>query len=141
MAVKRKKRAKRAAKKRTTIKVTTRPRLTKTKRKPSTNGADGRNSDGQFAKGNRLSVGNKSHTNEKAIALKEAYINAITEDDIKKIVTEQISKAKKGNTIAAKEIFDRLWGRAKQEVELGENATNTLVDIVARMCGHGTGTD
>ena len=116
--------------------------MSKTKeKKPSTHGTIGnkvgKNSRGQFIKGNKCSVGNKSHTNEKAKALKNALIEAVTEKDIQIISKKLMAKAKQGDVAAAKELFDRLWGRAKQEVDLGENATNTLVDIVARMCGNG----
>lgn len=115
------------------------------KKKPSTHGAVGskmgRNNQGQFVNGNRCSVGNTSHTNEKAKALKNALLEAITEEDIKKISDKLKEKAKTGDVPAAKELFDRIWGRAKQEVDLGENTANTLVDIVARMCGNGGSTD
>lgn len=132
---KKKKAKKRAAKKHKPDKVKTRPR------QPSNNGADGHNRKGQFAKGNKCSVGNLSHTNETARALKKAFLEAITEKDVKAICKALAKKAKKGDTPAAKELFDRLWGRAKQEVDIGENATNTLADIVARMCGNASSTE
>lgn len=109
----------------------------KTKSKPRTIGADGRTNEGKFTKGNQCSVGNKSRTDEKAKALKQALLEVINEEDIKEIFKGLAKKAKAGDVAAAKEIFDRLWGRAKQEVDFGENTANTLVDIVARMCGNG----
>lgn len=79
-----------------------------------------RNGAGQFKKDNKAATGRKDKpADQKAKKLKEAYINAVTEKDIKYIVKAQIKKAKKGDTMAAKEVFDRLWGRAKQEVEIG----------------------
>lgn len=103
----------------------------KSKRKPRANGTDGRNIKGQFEKGNSLSVGNKSHTNEKAKALKKALLEAITEKDIKKIGKKLVSKAKGGDVPATKELFDRLWGRAIQEVDIGEKTVNSIADIMA----------
>lgn len=111
------------------------------KRKPRAHGADGRKIDGKFDKGNQCSVGNKSHTNEKAKALKKALLEVITEKDIKAIGKKMVSQAKAGDNYARKELFDRLWGRAIQEVDIGENTANTLVDIIARMCGHASSTD
>ena len=89
------------------------------KKNPRANGSDGRNSSGQFTEGHTHSVGNKSHTNEKAKALKNALLDAITEEDIKDIGKGLVKKAKAGDTAAAKEIFDRLWGKAQQDVNLG----------------------
>lgn len=106
----------------------------KSKRKPRAVGTDGRSKNGKFVKGNQCSVGNKSHTNEKAKALKKALFDAITEADIKKIGKKLISKAKAGDIHATKELFDRIWGRALQEVDLGEETRKTMFDILA-VCG------
>lgn len=91
----------------------------KLKSKPSELGKDGRNSKGQFAKENILSVGNKgggisSHSKE----LRKAFIEAFTLNDIKKIAKSLKKKAKAGDVASIKEVFDRLWGRAKQEHEI-----------------------
>lgn len=103
----------------------------RSKRKPRADGSVGRKSNGQFAKGHTYSVGNKSHTNEKAKELKAALFSAVTEKDIKAICKKMLSQAKNGDTHARKELFDRLWGRAIQEVDLGENTVKTLADIMA----------
>lgn len=86
-------------------------------KKPKPNGRNGK---GQFVKDNKIAVGRQDKpADQKAKKLKEAYVNAITEEDIKEIVEGQVKKAKGGDTTAAKEVFDRLWGRAKQEIEVG----------------------
>ncbi len=105
------------------------------KRKPSSVGnKTGRTSEGKFGKGNRCSVGNKGNTSEKAKALKTILLKAVTEKDIKAIAKKLVENAKKGDIHATKELFDRLWGRAIQEVDLGDNATKTIFDILA-VCG------
>ena len=107
----------------------------KTKAKPRSNGKDGRNSNGQFKEGNILSRGNSGGGNkEKAKELKRALIDAVTEKDIIAILKKMLSQAKKGDAAARKELFDRLWGRAIQEVDLGEETRRTIFDILA-VCG------
>ena len=101
------------------------------KEKPSSNGQHGRNLNGQFAKGNQLGKGNLGNTNLYARELKVALLSGVTEKDIKLIVKKMIKQAKAGDSNARKELFDRLWGRAIQEVDIGENAVKTITDILA----------
>lgn len=105
---------------------------TKTKkRKPRAHGTDGRSEEGKFTKGNQCALNNKSHTNEKAKALKEALLDSVTEKDIKAIVKKMKAQAKAGDHNARKELFDRLWGRAPQAVEVsGEGGGPIPVSIV-----------
>lgn len=108
---------------------------TKKKSKPRPHGKDGRNNNGQFKKGNTLSRGNSGGGNkEKAKELKRAFIEAVSEKDIKAILKQLIIEAKSGEVPAIKELFDRLWGRAPQEVDFGERTAKTLLDILA-VCG------
>lgn len=126
-----------AKKKKTKAKIKTKKKAKK--RKPSSVGSkSGRNSNGKFVKGNRNSVGNKGNTNEKAKALKTILLKTITEKDIKAIVKKMVEQSKLGDDRARKELFDRLWGRAIQEVDLGENTAKTIFDILA-VCGLGNG--
>ena len=107
----------------------------KAKRKPSSNGANaGRDNKGRFGKGNNIGKGNRGNTNEKAKALKAILLKTITEEDIREIAKKLAKKAKNGDVQATKELFDRLWGRAIQEVDLGENTAKTIFDILA-VCG------
>ena len=95
----------------------------------SNNGLVGRNPNGQFAKGNKLSRGNKSHWNEKAQQLKRALTDAITEKDIKDIAKGLIKKAKNGDAQAAREIFNRIWGRATQQLEIEKVVESREISI------------
>ena len=107
----------------------------KKKHKPLPNGQSDRDSKGQFVRGNKASKGIVKKSDKKSRTLKNALIEAVTEKDIKAIAKKLISKAKKGEVIAIRELFDRLWGRAKQEVEIGDKTFDSLVDIAARMAG------
>lgn len=105
------------------------------KHKPrSVGNKTGKNSLGQFVKGNKCSVGNKGNTSERAKTLKRVLLEVVTEKDIEVIVKKMIAQAKKGERDARKELFDRLWGRAIQEVDLGEETRKTMFDILA-VCG------
>ena len=50
--------------------------------------------------------------------LRAALVNAVTPDDIKAIAEGLIDEARDGNVAAAHELFDRLFGKAKQALEV-----------------------
>lgn len=51
----------------------------------------------------------------------------LTENEVKPIAEALIQKAKKGDVAAAKELFDRAWGRAVQATEIsGPHGTPIL---------------
>lgn len=88
---------------------------------------------GRFVRGNNAAVGRADKPiDQKAKRLKEAYINAITEKDIKAIVAGQVKKAKEGDTAAAKEVFDRLWGRAKQEIDVEHSGSISFTEALSK---------
>lgn len=78
--------------------------------------SDGRNGKGQFIKGNKGGIGSKHEATVLGRALKKAFTAAITEQDVKDIVLGLTEKAKKGDVLAAREVFDRLWGKAPQAI-------------------------
>ncbi len=104
------------------------------KKQPSANGQSDRDNSGKFVGGNKASVGNKKGTDRKSKELKKALLDAVTEKDIKEIAKAILKKAKKGDTPSIKELFDRLWGRPKQGIEIG--GVLTLCDIAAQMAGN-----
>ena len=105
----------------------------KAKHKPSSNGGNtGRDNNGRFGKGNTLGRGNKGNTNEKAKALKAVLLETITEKDIRDIAKKLAKKAKAGDTTAAKEIFDRLWGRAKQELDIEHSGSISFTEALSK---------
>ncbi len=108
----------------------------KVKKKRGSSANAGRDNNGYFAKGNKIGVGNTGRSSEHARELKRALIEAVTEKDIKAILKKMITQAKAGDNYARKELFDRLWGRAIQEVDIGDNTVKTITDILA-ICGIG----
>lgn len=106
----------------------------KKKAKRSNSASSGRDSKGHFIKGNKVSVGNIGPSSEYAKQLKQVLLGQVKEKDIKAIVKKMIAQSKAGDDKARKELFDRLWGKAPQEVDLGDSAAKTLFDILA-ICG------
>ena len=83
---------------------------------------DGRTSGGKFTKGHRISVGNKGNrTMTRAKELHRVLYNAVGTASLKKIIEKMIEQAKKGDKDARKECFDRLWGKAQQNLVIGGN--------------------
>ncbi len=73
----------------------------------------------------------KGSYDKKAAELKAALLAAITEQDIKDIAAGLIRAAKKGEARAAKELFDRVWGKAPQAVEVtGEGGGDIRIVVV-----------
>lgn len=108
------------------------------KKKPSANGQTDRDNSGQFTNGNKAAVGNEKNTDRKSKDLKKALLDAVTEEDITAIAKKLIAKAKKGEVLAIRELFDRLWGRAKQEIEgeinvIQKSKTLTLEEMKERI--------
>lgn len=99
--------------------------------KPSNSGNSGRTKTGQFKEGNQLGIGNRGPSSEKAKALKQALMDAVTEEDLKEVVKKMLLQAKEGDTSARRELFDRVWGKSKQEVDLGDNTIKSIMDIMA----------
>lgn len=87
------------------------------KKKPSADGQTDRDNSGQFVNGNKAAVGNEKGTDRSSKWLKKALYDAVTEKDVTEIAQKLVEKAKDGDVSATKELFDRLWGRAMQEIE------------------------
>jgi len=78
---------------------------------PSTNGANGDDRDerGRFVVGNSGGPGNP--LGARISKLRTALVEAVSEDDMRAIVGALVAKAKKGDTIAARVLFDRVLGK------------------------------
>jgi hypothetical protein len=77
------------------------------------NGGDGRTPGGKFAPGNRLAKGNPN--NRRAQQLRNAYIDAVTPEDMREVAVAVAKVAKGGDVAAAKELCDRVIGRPVQQ--------------------------
>ena len=109
---------------------------------PSTNG---RTASGRFAKGNAGGPGNP-HA-KRVTALRNALLAAVTEADIKAVAAALVARAKAGEVAAAREVLDRLIGKARQTEEQESPAEWTVspqiaeraLAIIERRCGPRTG--
>ena len=77
---------------------------------PSTNGPDGRDARGRFAKGNTGGPGNP-HA-RKVAQLRSALLRAVSAGDLRAVVTQLVDQAKAGDVQAARLLLDRLFGPA-----------------------------
>jgi hypothetical protein len=75
---------------------------------PSTNGANGRDARGRFAKGNTGGPGNPYAA--AAAQFRAAIFAAVTAEDVRAIVKKMVELAKAGDLVAARLIFDRTVG-------------------------------
>ncbi|MCE5302848.1 MAG: hypothetical protein LLF97_07030 [Planctomycetaceae bacterium] len=75
---------------------------------PSTNGPNGRDAHGRFAKGNAGGPGNPFA--RQAQHLRGALFAAVTTADLKAVVTKLVQLAKGGDVQAAKVVLDRALG-------------------------------
>ena len=98
-----------------------------TTRAPLSNGSDGRDSHGRFCKGNRGGPGNPIA--QQVSQIRRVLLSAVTEEDLVDIVQSLINKAKAGDTLAAREILDRLMGKAKVTMEIEPPPERTEQEI------------
>ena len=99
---------------------------------PSPTDPDGRDGKGRFAAGNKLARGNP-HA-RKVAALRSALLNAVTEDDMRAIISKLIEMAKGGDVHAIKELLTRTLGKPQEAdlLERLERLEETLAERAAR---------
>jgi hypothetical protein len=86
---------------------------------PSPSGANGRNARGQFTAGNCAGKGNPLA--KRVGKLRSALVAAVSEQDVREIITKMVALAKSGDTLAARLILDRVLGKPEP------------LDIIARL--------
>ncbi len=83
---------------------------------PSTNGDNGRrDSQGRFAKGNAGGPGNPFA--RRVATLRSLIVDAVTEDDLRAVVSALVEQAKNGDVVAARELLNRLIGKPEDVVD------------------------
>ncbi len=92
---------------------------------------------GRFGGGNTFGQGNPHH--KRVADLRSALLEAISPEDLRAILKKLIEQAKAGDVAAAKEVLDRIFGRATQPIEVGgsfpeltEDQQRRADEIVAR---------
>jgi hypothetical protein len=78
--------------------------------------ADGRESNGYFAKGNRFSRGNLG--SKRVAELRGELLDATTADDVRAVSGKLLELAKAGDVHAAKVWLEFVIGKPRQQVEL-----------------------
>ena len=77
--------------------------------KPSPNGDNRRDQQGRFAAGNPGGPGNP-HAAQVG-RLRSALLNAVTEEDMRAVVSTLVDQAKAGSVASARVLFDRVLGK------------------------------
>lgn len=87
-----------------------------------------RDARGWFQPGNRIAKGHENPHARKTQELRRALMNAVTAEDVRAVALVLVEKAKAGDVIAAKELLDRVIGKAAEaEVLAGVEALELRV--------------
>ncbi len=98
---------------------------------PSPNGANGRDATGRFAKGWKGGPGNP-HARRVA-QIRSVLMSAVSDDDLVQMLRALVEKAKAGDVMAAREVLDRLLGKAKVAVAIEPEPQRTPDEIMANI--------
>ena len=99
----------------------------------------GRGDGGRFLPGNKLGRGNP-HARQTAL-LRETLLAAVTPDDLHAVVRALIEQARQGNVPAARELLDRVLGRAAPAPEEQQQQAFCWTCYVATKYGPGAPID
>ena len=98
---------------------------------PSPNGSNGRGAGGRFAKGNPGGPGNP-HARRVA-EIRSVLMSAVSNDDLVQMLRALVKKAKAGDVMAAREVMDRMLGKAKVAVAVESEPQLTPDEILANI--------
>jgi hypothetical protein len=97
-------------------------------RDPQFDSTSGRRPDGTFAPGNRAGRGNPFA--KRAQELRSALYDAVSTEDLRQVVAALVTQAKSGDVPAAREVLDRLLGKAAEGIDL-DARIEALEDLLA----------
>ena len=109
--------------------------------KRSTNGGNGvRDSAGRFATGNPGGPGNPFA--RRVAQLRSALLDAVSDDDLREIVSALVTRAKAGDVVAAREVLTRIIGKPGDSVDPDRLDLDDLkiasemdAEVVSSLCG------
>lgn len=78
---------------------------------------EGRKINGHFVKGNKIGRGDPHFARVQGV--RTTIFNATSEEEVREIWGQLISKAKAGNLAAIREVLDRLLGKPRQDIGVG----------------------
>ena len=98
---------------------------------PSPNGSNGRDSDGRFTRGNRGGPGNPYA--RRVSDFRNVLMEAVTDDDLYEIARSLVEKGKAGDVMAAREVLDRLMGKAKATLAIENEPERSEEELHAEL--------
>jgi hypothetical protein len=99
--------------------------------KPSPNGAVGRDSSGRFTRGNPGGPGNPY--SRRVSDFRNVLLEAVTDDDLYDIARALVERGKAGDVMAAREVLDRLMGKAKATLAIENEPERTEEELHAKL--------
>lgn len=94
---------------------------------PKANGGNGRDGKGRFAPGNKGGPGNPN--TQRVARLRETLLNAVTPEEMERVVRALLDKAQEGDVPAIKELLDRTIGKAVAKDDDGNDLPGITVII------------
>jgi hypothetical protein len=94
---------------------------------------NGQDSKGKFQKGNKLGRGNPLLKHSER--LRAALLQAVTKEDIGAIARGLVASARKGSPTAAALLFDRIFGKANQPIEMSATVKHEIVSALPQLMG------
>jgi hypothetical protein len=90
--------------------------------------ATGRGAHGHFAKGHTF-----SRNNRKSLRLRWAMLRHVTDQDVIDIIKALLEKAKAGDVKAAKEVLDRVCGKATLPIEVVDDRGTDIAELAQKL--------
>lgn len=93
-----------------------------------------RGPDGRFLPGHKIKSPGAAYSH-RLHEHKQAFIDAVSPDDVHAITRKLVAAAKAGDVAAIKVFFDRLFGKPKQDVEVSKRIQTSPIEELRRELG------